>query len=290
MQEITNNLACTVILYNPGNSFLKNILSYSYLFKKVFIIDNSETNLKDLKKVFKSFSNIETFQDGVNKGIGERLNFAISQTIDNGYDWLLTMDQDSRFTQQNLEAYIKTIATIEKSKKISQVGIEYFYEEKQPEKNIILRETTHVITSGTFINLRAISVIGLLREDLFIDEVDTEFSYRTIEKGWKNFVCIGVYIIHNLGEKVTAYSFKNLQKSGRTLHAPIRIYYITRNYLFVKKMYKKLLPSTFKQRDKTLLNTFKNNLFYNKEKIKILKMIIRGYVDFKKDKLGKFVE
>lgn len=57
---------------------------------------------------------------------------------------------------------------------------------------------------------------------------------------------------------------------------------MVRNYLYVRKAYKKSFPDEFRQRDKAMLVTLKNNLFFSGKFIGNLKSIRKAYIDFKK--------
>lgn len=280
-------LAGVVILYNPDAKVYANILSYSHVMEKIWVIDNSENNLQDLANCFPDQFHIEVIQDGENKGIGARINIAIDFAIKERYDWLLMMDQDSRFTKSNLDAYLQIIREIKPGNNIAQIGVSFNVEEKDADKNISLQEVPNLITSGSCINLKAVSAIGKLNEEMFIDEVDYEFSYRAYVNKWKNMQCVGIYLLHTLGERKMVRSLKDGKMYNRGIHSPIRLYYITRNYLWVRKKYYSELKEHFKLRNKQMVHVYKNNILYSSHRITVIKMIIKGYFDYKKNKLGK---
>ena len=91
-----NKIAGAVILYYPANSFLQNIESYLRKLDKLFVIDNTPDNNKALGKLLE-IENVVYKHNGENKGIAARLNEAATLAIKEGYDWILTMDQDSYF-------------------------------------------------------------------------------------------------------------------------------------------------------------------------------------------------
>jgi rhamnosyltransferase len=282
-----NGLAGVVILYHPVMEVFHNIKTYAGCLEKLWIIDNSEYDLQNYLEHFNGYSNIEIIQDGCNKGIGARINTALKQAEQMGCKWLLTMDQDSSFSVSNLDAYKKMIGEINVQEKIAVIGVRFNHEEKQPDEIIVLRDDINLITSGSCINLRVVKEIGYMNEELFIDEVDSEFSYRAVAAGWQVMVCDGIYMKHDLGERKFVRSLATGKVSNRGIHSPVRLYYMTRNYLWVKKKYQAFFPELFRTRSKQFLHVFKNNLLYNRKKIQVLRMIVKGYFDFKKNKLGK---
>ena len=93
-------VAATVILYNPDEiSLLLNISSYINDVDKLYVIDNSDFSLSSkIVEYFLSINHIEYINLGGNKGIAYALNYAAISAIKAGYDWLMTMDQDSKAT------------------------------------------------------------------------------------------------------------------------------------------------------------------------------------------------
>lgn len=282
-----NGLFGVVILYHPVMEVFHNIKTYADCLEKLWVIDNTEYDLQHYSEHFNGYSNMEIIQDGCNKGIGACINTALKQAEQMGGAWLLTMDQDSSFSVSNLVAYKKMISKIDVLEKIAVIGVRFHHEEKEPDENIVLRNNLSLITSGSCINLRAVKELGYMNEELFIDEVDSEFSYRAVAAKWQVMVCDGIYIKHDLGERKLVRSVATGKLSNRGTHSPVRLYYMTRNYLWVKKKYRAFFPELFKVRSKQLLHVFKNNLLYSGKKIQVLRMILKGYFDFKKNKLGK---
>lgn len=277
-----------VILYHPTDGEIMNIYTYLKGLDKLWIVDNSESDLRDYSSYFKEPDRVEIIQDGYNLGIGDRINAIIRKANEEQFEWLLTMDQDSSFTDVDFSRFLKIVNEVDEDSNIALIGVRYNDFEKSAEGSFRLNPVTSIITSGTFLNLRSIEKIGLMNEELFIDEVDTEFSYRALLHGWRVMVCEGVYMTHALGTNKRTLSLKIFRKTYRSLHSPLRLYYMTRNFLWVKGHYQKYFPEEFKIRQKQLFNVYKNNLLYNSKRIKVLKMIIKGLRDFKSNKLGKF--
>ncbi|MDI3321653.1 glycosyltransferase [Pinibacter soli] len=281
-------LAGVVILYNPDTDVVDNIRSYAPVLEKLWIIDNSEKSHEALVDLQSLPTDVEVLSDGVNRGIGNRINLALKASLQHGFKWLLTMDQDSNFSAANLEAYVaKLNEHAEQDSDIGQIGVQYKRDGQQPDENVVCEPVTLLITSGTFVNVQIAFKVGLMDEDLFIDEVDSDFSYKIALKGFKSLLCKGIYMTHSLGQNIAARSIINWKKTDRFLHVPIRLYYMTRNYLIMRKRYKQYFPADFKKKDVDILHVFKNNLLYNKNKWISLCMIVRGYIDYRRNYVGK---
>lgn len=279
--------AAVVILYNPDEKVLQNILSYAQFADVVYVYDNSENPVESIVVAIKQLQNIFYFSDCENRGIAYRLNQAADNAISEGYEWLLTMDQDSMFQVPNLSHYLQLVNQYKEKELVAMFGVEF---EKAKltiaQENALSKE--YVITSGSFLNLNLFPFIGPFDEALFIDEVDLEYCYRAINKGFKIIQFADVFLNHHLGTVAMFRSFKNGQLTPRTLHSPLRVYYMIRNFLYVDDLYKNQFSVSTAIRKKTLFNRFKNNFLYGNNKWNLVKMVYRAIVDYKKGKMGKF--
>ncbi len=92
-----------VVLYNPDESIIKNINSYINDIEKLYLVDNSENKNHDLINKIMSISDKCIYVDNNgNQGIAHALNVGARLAIENGADWLLTMDQDTSFSENDL--------------------------------------------------------------------------------------------------------------------------------------------------------------------------------------------
>jgi hypothetical protein len=60
-----------------------------------------------------------------------------------------------------------------------------------------------------------------------------------------------------------------------------------RNYCYLRKKYQGQFEDIFNEMKAELKNRIKNNLLYGKHKFRLLKYLIKGYLDYKKLKMGK---
>lgn len=280
-----------VIFYNPTQDQVNNAFEYIKYVDKLWLVDNSEKDFLRINPVhfYSNPQKIVVIQDGNNLGIGARLNYVAEVALKEGYTWMLTMDQDSRFDESVLNDYIYSLSNLKENVNVALLGVDFRKPEGGAKEDAgIFREVNSVITSGTFMNLAAIKSVGMLNEALFIDEVDTELAYRVQMHGWKVFVRKGIRLQHTIGTMSKSYSFKNFKRIHRSVHSPVRLYYMIRNFLYVRKRYKKYFSEEFKKRRSELITVIKNNLLFNKKRIEVLKMLILGYKDFRKNKLGRF--
>lgn len=274
-------IPATVIWYNPDTENIENIKTYIDYVEKVYIIDNSMNNNK---KLCSSLNNnkIEYVYNKKNLGIAKALNLACEKAISDGFKWILTMDQDSSFSSNDINEYFKSFDNIEKKN----IGI---FSPKHILKNDINKirddkkflEIDHVMTSGNLLNLSAWEKVGKFDENLFIDEVDSEICFRMIENDYKVIQMNRIKMFHELGSLEKRNFF--IKKISVLNHNYIRKYYIMRNKFYMFKKYKKYRIRYVYY----ILNDFFKVIFYEKDKLRKLQYMFRGINDFFKNKMGE---
>ena len=267
------------VLYNPTKEILKNINSYLNELDRLYLVDNSEKESNYLKEQLIKFSSkIEYIKMNGNEGIAKALNVAKNKAIDEKFDWLLTMDQDSKFENDDFNKMLQLV------KKFFNKNIAIFSPfHKMPNSIFVDDEITEkeiVMTSGNLLNLKIAKEIGDFEEKFFIDEVDHDYCYRIKKRNYKIIVLNKIILNHNLG------NMKSYKIFAVTNHNYIRRYYITRNELYMLKKYSFLKRRYLRE---ILKDTIKIILF-EKDKIKKLKMIYLGIKDFKNGITGKINE
>lgn len=279
-------IAATVVLYYPDENVVKNMLSYANAVGKLYVVDNSEVSSELVMESLKRLSNAVYINDGENRGIAARLNQVARLAINDGFGWLATMDQDSSFEGTTFINYLSCINTFGNKENVSMFGVNHT--EKLADPDICkAAQVNHFITSGSVLNLELINGIGGFDEKLFIDEVDFEYCLHSIVKGYGIIQFKNIFLTHNLGETSQHRSFKTTKLTSRVLHSPVRMYYMTRNFLYVHSKYRQTFSDEINCRKKILFNRFKNNILYNRERFKVMKNIVKGFWDYRKGRMGK---
>jgi rhamnosyltransferase len=279
-------IAATVILYNPSEIVLNNIGSYIESVEKLYVVDNSEVISTSMIESNVHSDKVVYIHDGENKGIAARLNQVCDRAKQDQYQWLLTMDQDSSFSEGMLNDYLNCLNAFEGAQVVSMFGVNYT-DDRLVEEKCHPTDVNHLITSGSILNLKLWSTIGKFDEDLFIDEVDYEYCLRSVLQGFRIIEFSNIFLDHSLGQVSQHLSFKTIERTSRVLHSPERLYYITRNFLYVQSRFHNSFPEEIKKRKKVFLNRIKNNLLYNKARVEVLKFIIKGAVDYRKRRMGR---
>lgn len=221
--------ACS-IFFNPTQVHVENIRSFIDKVGLVVVVDNSvEVNTTLLLPIMEEYDKIVYIPLEQNCGIAKALNVACQYAFDKGYDYILTMDQDSYFKPNQLQCLINTLTEL--CKKDSQIGIVCPHHQTnvshiQPEVNGIIK-VPQCITSGNLLSLTAWHRVGGFNEAYFIDFVDYEFCMRLRKHGYAIYKTRHAVLSHELGD---VQSYKLLGKTfTSTNHSSTRRYYITRN-------------------------------------------------------------
>ncbi|MDP2364394.1 MAG: glycosyltransferase family 2 protein [Ignavibacteria bacterium] len=280
------NVASVVILYNPEISVLDNLNSYLNQVDKLFVVDNSDDiNISLIDKI-KCLSNVEYIWNKTNLGIAAALNIGIKKASDEGYEYLLTMDQDSEAPPNMVSNLLECFTQDPKIALVSPllhhpIGRNINY---KPTK--LCEQVLFVWTSGNLLKLNILKITDGFKEDLFIDYVDHEFCLRLNKMGFKIYTCYKTILKHNLGKINEINLF--FRKVYPTNHSALRLYYRTRNRFYVKKVYKNIAPEFFRQTSLDFWMCYIKVILFEKDKLKKLKMILIGYIDFRRNKFGKY--
>jgi len=170
-----------VVFFNPDVSVIDNIATYKSNFDFLIIIDNSPEQNSILVNEIKQLPGIIIYKWlEENKGIAKALNIACEIAIENNCEWLLTMDQDSKFREGDLLKMTDSVERIEAN--YSNIGIICPYHNVHKhfisKSGEVFLEIKSTMTSGNLLNLGIYRLGSGFEEKLFIDYVDHEYCLR----------------------------------------------------------------------------------------------------------------
>ena len=249
MERKNNTIAVGIVLYNPDISRLnKCINSIKQQTSKIYIFDNStEEILIDKESVI-------YLSEGKNKGIAYALNRIIEKAQQDGFEWVLTMDQDSIVPDGMIAGFEKCIVTH------SDLGIicpqvidkrRAYYKAENDTNEIYV---DFCITSASCTSIKAWEKCGKFDEWLFVDLVDNDFCKRLTLSGYK-ILKLNKWILDQEFGKIIPKSQKkqnfwigvskifhnqNFAKfSYKKFVSPWSVYYTNRNIIYLNKKMKK---------------------------------------------------
>lgn len=286
--------AGVVIAFDPDDNIVNNIKTYIDFIDVLYVVDNSE-NTNNFKK-FKFNKKIKYIRQKENVGIAKALNIGAENAIKDGYDWLLTMDQDSNFDKNALLKMENFIINLKKEKAVSDV-LEVNYKDVGLISPFYKLDPTYdgtlginfplmVMTSGNLINLEIYKKIGGFKDFLFIDCVDFDYCLNLKKHGYEIVQLNNAVLNHHLGNGKT-YKFLWMKKSSSN-HSALRRYYMVRNRHYIYDMYHDDYPFYCDLEIGRTKREAMKVILFEKEKVKKIKYMIKGYKDYKNGKKGKF--
>lgn len=289
-----DKICAIIVTYNCGKEFLKTVESVKHQVDTVVIVDNgSNSNTISILNELNKEQNIKVIFCSENIGIAAALNKGVQYSIDNSYDWVLTMDHDSNLKQDMVEKLLNAYYGLDESEQNLVVSLLPKYVEmaldidKQLKDNsALIKYVDEGITSGNLVKVKAFKKIGLFDEKLFIDFVDFDFCYRLREKGFKIIEVANAILFHRIGDMEEVRFFHKMVKTSN--HSALRKYYITRNRMYCWDKYKNVVPEQMKKDKSYALRETVKIVLYEKNKFEKVKMICKGYVHYKKGIFGKY--
>ena len=176
-----------------------------------------------------------------------------------GFNWVVTMDQDSVLPKGIYNAYKEHISDENVAIICPQVIDKrriYMVPVKCPEKEYI----NFCITSGSCTSINVWNKVGRFDEWLFIDLVDNEFCKRVVFSGYK-ILRLNNYVMNQEFGKIepkAEWKQKFWFNVSKVMHnvnfakfsykksvSPMRVYYTNRNIIYVNKKLKNYGPTAY---------------------------------------------
>lgn len=296
---LKENTCAGIVLYNPNlDKLIANLDSLIGQVNKIICIDNASSNLSEIETVLLRYSTAELIINDKNMGIAYALNQIFQYSKENGYEWYLSMDQDSCCALNLINEYAihmpdeKEVAVLcPYVLNNSKITFDEYKEYQFPEIQEIT-QPIDCITSGCLNNVEAVKKIRGYNSKLFIDCVDVDFNLRLMLLHRKIYRVNSTYMFQQMGEARKVKLINALFKiSGKNVfrrlrytpvYSDIRLYYISRNSKYIYKKYgklagKRMTPIWMKWQFLYYLFTYP----VQRNRISMLKAIQKGYRDCK---------
>ena len=189
-----------------------------------------------------------------NTGIASAINIGLQAALTEGADFVLLSDQDSLPSIDMVENLCRVYAELTaQGVRVGAIGPtfldlntsltfpfqadlpgKFFYGHKGSTVEEPHVEALSLITSGSLIPAEVIQVVGPMREDFFIDNVDVEWCHRARSMGYRIFGTGWATMYQRLGEaKLRVWYLRWRYESE---YSPIRSYYRLRNLVALWKL------------------------------------------------------
>jgi GT2 family glycosyltransferase len=211
---------------------------------KIYVFDNSDSSTE------MKCENVVYMSEKENRGIAYALNRIMENAHADGYQWVVTMDQDSVIPDGMIKGFIESIQShsdlgIVCPRVIDKRRIYSISESDEKETYV-----DFCITSASCTSVEVWERCGKFDEWLFIDLVDNDFCKRLTLSGYK-ILKLNKWVLDQEFGKIIPKSRKKQEfwfKVSKIMHnenfakfsykkfvSPLRVYYTNRNILYVNK-------------------------------------------------------
>ena len=284
-------ISAGITVFEPDLDRLKNNIEATLnQVEKLYIVDNGSHNTLDLKNFYRDNEKVTLIENAKNEGISKALNQMCLAAKDDGFDWILTLDQDSLPEPDLVENYLPYLD----DEKVGMLTPK-FLDDNEPENILSANEPeTEIVhrcnTSASLVRMSAYLESDGFDEDMFIDCVDFDFCTQIEKLGYKILRVNKALLHHRLGVAQEVrffvpigriFGFKKLQKPFFTYnHSPLRTYYYARNIKYYTFKHRDFIDRKVERR--VYIKWLVLKLFFEKEKFKKLSAIIKGRRDANK--------
>lgn len=284
--------AAGIVLYNPEKERLKeNLDAVCEQVEKVYCYNNGLQKADEINALLSAYKNLRVIGTGKNVGIAAALNELVKEAAKEDIEWILTLDQDSVVCN----GMITALASIKNEKNVAIIcpvieDVRRKNEAPAVVKNMV-EDVNFCITSGSFMNVKKALEVGGFDEKLFIGLVDDEICYKIKKNGYRIIRNDAVVLNHELGKLTPSKHESFYLRIGEILHSdsikklsykrtvnPMRLYYATRNMIYLNKKYPQ---ESMSWSTKRLVYNSVSSLLRGRRKVSLLKSVINGIKDGK---------
>lgn len=233
-----------VVTYHPDPVLLSRLLAaLSPQVTRIVVVDNGSGNRDALAAVCNCVATVDLVLLDDNTGIARAQNVGLLHGLAAGASQVVLFDQDSLPEVDLVPRLQSALATLTaRGARVGAVGANYAGGRHTPFRRVrgpFIRQCAcesaeqmprvdFLIASGCLIPAEVLRVVGTMKEELFIDYVDIEWSLRARTAGYVLHGVCSARMQHRPGDS-------HLSIAGRpvSLHAPLRRYYMFRNALWL---------------------------------------------------------
>ena len=249
---VTNSqkLACVTVTYQPDMSALNAQFQALPANSLKIVIDNaSAAECAEILSGFeKTVSNFHLLRNADNLGLAAALNQGVmaAHRLDSEIEFVLLLDQDSEPLPGSIDTLLSAFVSLESSgRAVGAVGPllrdvatglthgfhrcarwrwKRIYPSSGDETPV---PCANLNGSGTLMRIKPFLELGGLREDFFIDHVDTEWSFRLLAHGLGLWGIPQAVFLHSMGQASIKYWFFGWRIWPS--RSPARHYFLFRN-------------------------------------------------------------
>lgn len=258
MPDGSTTVAAGIVTFEADiERFAQNLDSILTQVTEVVVFDNGSSNVDEVRAVCERAGKVTLLESLHNRGIASALNRILIWCRDQGYEWFISLDQDSVVPDGMVLELVRIAALTDASlvspfivdrnkmspQDFGRLQLPPFDQFTQPARR-------GAITSGALNSVAALLRVGGFDDLFFIDYVDYDLNQRLMDAGFKVVRANRTYLLHEVGRanptwlRVPRKSMDgqwHLERFYSFGHSEFRCYYKARNrVLFTRKHWRSL--------------------------------------------------
>ncbi len=217
-------LATVTVTFNPDLSLLENQLRLLPETCRKVVVDNASSPdcVEEIESLAARIANVRLLRNADNLGLAAAINhgvMAAATEVSPSPQWLLLLDQDSEPRPGSIEALVDAFdAMVAKGERVGCVGpllrdpatglthgfhqcSSWRWKRMHPSaESVEPVSCSNLNGSGTLVSMALFRQLGGLDESMFIDHVDTEWSFRVLAAGYSLWGAPAALFDHRMGE------------------------------------------------------------------------------------------
>jgi rhamnosyltransferase len=298
----TMSSAAVIVTYHPDDECLDAIHNMACQGHKIIAVDNTPSLHW---RPFPALPSLTVIRLGSNFGLASALNRGIESAASEGYNHIFLLDQDTRVPHRFFEDMIKFKEQVDSTNERCAACVPNFFDRNSKtyakfpvlsrfvfrhvscgiNHSLFLPDATIAITSGTLIDYSRVKLIGLMKDDYFIDFIDNEFCLRVYRSGFQIAVNFNITIDHAIGQREVHKIIGVAMKPNH--HSPERRYYISRNGIRTARTYIREYPSYMILLTARLIHEYLSIVLFEQEKCRKLLASGLGIIHGMMGRMGK---
>jgi rhamnosyltransferase len=236
-------ICAVIVTRNPDGDLLSRTQKVIPQVAHIAVVDNgsTESGVGRLQQLVDN-QDVHIILNYRNEGVARALNQGAEWAAQQGYRWILSLDQDTVVASDLVDSLTAAYHAFPKQSSLAVIGSNYTSSvngkpaaANQDGNSSWGAEVTAVITSGSLVSLQAFHEIGGFREEFFVDCVDLEYCLRARSQGFHIAMTSKPLMQHSIGNLIE--HRLPWKTTGASNHSPWRQYFMTRNTLILAGEY-----------------------------------------------------
>ncbi|HET7565710.1 MAG TPA: glycosyltransferase family 2 protein [Gemmatimonadaceae bacterium] len=288
-----DNICAIIVTFHPDAELPHRVAQIASQVRRVIIVDNhSDDAAIGMLRRLASDGTIQLILNDDNYGVATALNQGVREAMRQGFAWALLFDQDSVVLPSMVDVLTEVYQDYPAKDRIAVIAANYW---TMPTHELAVSsrgadgrswvERKVAISSGSLIAMSHVPLVGPFRDDLFIDEVDSEYCLRARTHGLKVLMTREPVMQHSLGApQIRRFLWRTVRPSN---HSALRWYYMTRNPIVLAKHYWRTDTAWIAGCIYDHLKMTTKVLLYEQDRLAKLRQMLRGGWHGIQGRLGK---